>query len=135
MTRKFLADTHVLLWFEEAPPMLPPGVLSAIRNPDNEILVSQISLFELAIKMRIGKLQLRNGGTLEEFSEALQADNFRFLPLNNEHIFAYQQVPLFPDHRDPFDRLLIATAMAEQATILTADSHFSLYAAHVAVLW
>lgn len=132
--QKFLLDTHALLWFAEDNPALSRAARDTIENVDNRILFSQISLLEIGIKMRLGKLQLLAGG-LDLFYENALNDALEFLSLRNEHIVAYQQIPLLPAHRDPFDRLLIATAMVEGATILTADSHFSLYAGYASVLW
>ena len=123
---KLLVDTHILLWVLSDSPRLSASHKLLLQDTNNEKWVSQCSFMELAIKLKIGKLPdfVPN---LEEVIRHTQADGFGLLPLRNEHIYAYQKVPLFPDHRDPFDRFIIATALSEKCTIVTADSKFKLY--------
>jgi PIN domain nuclease of toxin-antitoxin system len=91
-------------------------------------------LYEIAIKQKTGKLpDLRL--TVEEIYHQALNDNFIFLPLSNQHIFNYKNIPLNPLHRGPFDRLLIATAHHENAVMITRDENFSLYTGFIKVLW
>jgi len=108
--------------------------MEIIQNPENVILFSQVSLYEIAIKQRIGKLPDFKSDIIEIYQQAIQ-DNFTFIQLQNKHIYSYSQVPLHDHHRDPFDRLLIATAYEENATMLTVDNNFGLYKDLITILW
>jgi PIN domain nuclease of toxin-antitoxin system len=117
---RLLLDSHVVLWSLQIPERLPTEAVAAITDPVNSVDVSVASLWELAIKQSIGKLtvdgDLREHLTLQSFSE---------LPVLGEHALAVRDLP--PHHRDPFDRLLIAQAMCEGLTIVTADRAFAAY--------
>jgi PIN domain nuclease of toxin-antitoxin system len=130
----YLLDTHSLIWFQENNPKIPEKVMTMIRKKDNVILFSQVSLFEIAIKQKIGKLPSFYATVEEVYHQAIN-DGFTFLTIQNQHIFNYNNLKLIEDHRDPFDRLLITTAIEENATILSADEKFKLYADLVPVLW
>jgi len=131
---RYLLDTHCLIWFQENNPKIPDQVMKLIREPENVILFSQVSLFEIGIKQRVGKLPKFEATTEEIYNQAMQ-DGFTFLAIQNEHIFNYSNIPLVGDHRDPFDRLLISAAISEKAMILSADEKLSLYADLVTVIW
>lgn len=132
--RKYLLDTHCLIWFQENNPKIPKRVVSIIQNTENIILFSQVSLFEIAIKQKIGKLADFLSDTNDVYKQAVM-DDLVFLPIRNRHIYSYQQIPLKDEHRDPFDRLIIATAVQENAIILTVDKNFGLYSDIVLVEW
>lgn len=134
MSKSFLLDTHCLIWFQENNPNLSSRVLELIKDAGNTIYFSQVSLFEIAIKQKIGKLPHFMSNINEIYYQAVK-DNFTFLSIQNKHLLSYNNVPLFNDHRDPFDRLLIATACEENAIMLTADKNFELYHHLVEVLW
>ncbi len=108
--------------------------MKVIQEQDNTILFSQISLFEISIKQTIGKLPAFHA-TIEEIYQQAIDDGFTFLPIQNQHIYNYNDIPLLNDHRDPFDRLLIATAVRENAIILSADEQIGSYGEWVKVLW
>lgn len=131
---QYLLDTHSLIWFQENNPQIPEGIMEIIQDSANVILFSQISLFEISIKQKIRKLPAFYV-TIEEIYQLALNDGFTFLPIQNQHIYHYNKVPLIEDHSDPFDRLLIATAMAENAIILSADQKFGGYTNEVRVLW
>ncbi|MBF0120223.1 MAG: PIN domain-containing protein, partial [Desulfobacterales bacterium] len=86
---------------------------------------SQISLIEIAIKLKLGKLKLHVD--LPIISQTLQNDGYEQLNIQNKHILSYQHIPLYDNHRDPFDRLLIATALSENFSLITSDEKFILY--------
>ena len=130
----YLLDTHCLIWFQEDSPKIPEQVMKLIQQPDNVIFFSQISLFEISIKQKIGKLPAFYA-TIEEIYAQAVKDGFTFLPIQNHHIYNYNKIPLLKDHRDPFDRLLIATALEERAIVLSADEQLRLYADIVNVVW
>ncbi len=130
----YLLDTHSLIWFQENNPKIPEQVMKLIQQPDNIIFFSQVSLFEITIKQKVGKLPAFYASTEEIYGQAIN-DGFTFLSIQNQHIYNYIKIPLLKDHRDPFDRLLIATALEESAAILSADEQFKLYANMVSVIW
>jgi PIN domain nuclease of toxin-antitoxin system len=130
----YLLDTHSLIWFQENNPKIPEKVMKLIQQPDNVIFFSQVSLFEISIKQKIGKLP-NLLAAIEEIYRLAINDGFIFLTIQNQHIYNYNKIPLFKDHRDPFDRLLIATALEESAIILSADEQLGFYADLVKVIW
>lgn len=123
---KYLLDTQILIWALEDNPKLKPQLRTLIEDPGNEIFFSQLSLIEISIKLKIGKLPDFTVD-LETITRQLLADDFIQLPIKNEHIFAYYFIPLLENHRDPFDRLLLATAFSEDIPILTGDEKFLLF--------
>lgn len=123
-----------MLWFQENNPKIPEKLMRSIQEPSNIIFFSQLSLFEISIKQKIGKLPAFRATVEEVYNQAIN-DGFTFLSIQNNHLFNYNNVPLKEDHRDPFDRLLIATAVEEGAAIVTADEKFNLYADLIKVIW
>lgn len=105
---------------------MPDRVMQIIRTPDNVILFSQLSLYEIAIKQKIGKLPQFLATITEVYQQAVK-DNFTFLPVNNKHIEAYKNIPLIEEHRGPFDRLLIATAHIEDVEVISGDKNLGLF--------
>jgi PIN domain nuclease of toxin-antitoxin system len=91
-------------------------------------------LFEIAIKQKVGKLPAFQVTVSEIYDQAIK-DGFSFLSIQNAHIYNYNNIPLIESHRDPFDRLLIATAMEEKAIILSADEKFDQYRDLVKTFW
>lgn len=130
----FLLDTHCLIWFQDDNPRIPKKVMALMQNPNNEIFFSQISLFEITIKQKIGKLPQFSATIVEVFRQA-ENDGFTFLPITNNHLFQYNLIPFFEENRDPFDRLFISTAYSEKVTLLSADANFELYKNYVRVFW
>lgn len=131
---RYLLDTHTLIWFQENNSKIPEQLMSVIQDPKNIILFSQISLFEIGIKLKIGKLPAFHATVEEIYHQAIN-DGFTFLAIQNQHIYNYNKIPLIENHRDPFDRLLIATALEENAVILSADEKLNLYSDLVRVIW
>ncbi|MBI9038178.1 MAG: type II toxin-antitoxin system VapC family toxin [Bacteroidales bacterium] len=114
-----LLDTHILLWHLSDNPKLKKEKSKIIENPENRIFFSLISLWEIAIKTSIGKLEITQP------IDSLIPEEIIVLGLKIEHI---QQVKeLFFNHRYPFDRMLIAQAMEENLTIMTDDAYFNKY--------
>ncbi len=130
---KILLDTHTLLWFIEGDDQLSQNAKKLIENSDNEVFVSFISFFEISIKLKIGKLHLTK--TLKEIYQDTLTAGIEIMSLEFEHIENYQSVPLFPEHRDPFDRILIATALHEELSIITIDEKFENYKNIVDIIW
>jgi len=100
-----------------------------ITDPVNEQYVSMASAWELAIKISVGKLVF-NGG-IERFFRTLDENNFKLLPITAKHVKQVETLPLL--HRDPFDRILIASAMTENMCVITADTNIHRY--EIASLW
>ena len=123
---KYLIDTQILIWFELGSPKLKTDVLEILVNSANEIFVSQISLMEITIKQKTGRLPQLSWNT-QSITEQLKKDNIQLMPIEITHIEAYQNIPLFDNHRDPFDRFLLATCLAENIPVISADAHFKLY--------
>jgi PIN domain nuclease of toxin-antitoxin system len=121
---RLLLDTHLLLWWLEASPSLSAQAAEMIRDPENTVYVSAVSLWEIWLKQSLGKLRLP-----VDFTERLAAESFESLPLLASHT---RQVGLLPwHHRDPFDRMLVAQALAEKLLLLTADEKLTAYGAVV----
>jgi PIN domain nuclease of toxin-antitoxin system len=128
-----LLDTHTLIWFMEGNVLLPTKIRERIMTTGNLSMVSITSFYEVAIKMNIGKLDL--GKTLSVFYQETLDNQIQILPIAESHLSAYVSLPTFATHKDPFDRLIIATAIAEKATVLSVDENFSLYKELVGVEW
>ena len=119
---RFLLDTHAILWWLSDDPRLGEQARDIIENPANDIAVSVASLWEIVVKVRVGKLQ----ADIFEVIRALETEAFDFLAIQPAHLQELAELPLH--HRDPFDHLLIAQSIAEDATFMTEDQHASLYA-------
>ena len=127
---KLLLDTHSFVWWRDDSTKLSTTAFNAISDADNEVFISVIAAWELEIKIALNKFQLKS--TLENaIREEQDTNRFRVLPVHLAHVFELGRLPLV--HRDPFDRLLIAQAIVEDLTIVTADRNFSDY--DVKVLW
>ena len=130
---KVLIDTQILIWYQLYDPKLHANIYDLLTRLENTVYVSQISLVEIAIKQKIGKLPELDVsiGTLVSL---IEQDGFVILPLQTQHIEVYSEIPLFPEHRDPFDRLLLAAALSENIPIISSDGNFELYKQQVQVL-
>ncbi|QJD79645.1 type II toxin-antitoxin system VapC family toxin [Spirosoma rhododendri] len=122
----YLIDTQILIWFELNGSELKPAIREMLIDGRNSIWVAQLSLFEIAIKQTIGKLPDLRWDTIT-LANQLEQDGFLLLPLKTAHIAVYNSIPLLANHRDPFDRLLMASAIAEGLTIISADEQFRRY--------
>lgn len=105
-----------------------------IQDSNNEIFFSQISLFEITIKRKAGKLPAFDV-SIEDLNERALDDGFAYLPIQNQHLFNYKKIPLNESHRDPFDRLLIATVLTENAIILSGDEKFKKNKEMIQLVW
>jgi PIN domain nuclease of toxin-antitoxin system len=120
---RLLVDTHVLLWAVATPERLPPSSRDRLESPVNDVLFSAASIWELTIKIQVGRLKL----TVEPevIAEAATRMGFEELPVTAAHAAGVGRLPLH--HRDPFDRLLVAQAIHEPARFLTADQVLAQY--------
>jgi PIN domain nuclease of toxin-antitoxin system len=127
---RLLLDTHTFLWWIGDAPELNATAKRAIANIKNECYLSVVSCWEMAIKASLGKLRLAK--PMERFvTEQLTANGFNLLSIELRHAAEVEKLPFY--HRDPFDRLLIAQAITEKLTIVSADKVFPKYG--VKVLW
>ena len=120
---RYLLDTHAAIWFFDGNIAMPSSVTQIIRNKDNRIYVSMISAWELTIKINIGKL--RFPGDVEGFLQVAEHNDITVIPIEAAHLTVLKSLPHV--HRDPFDRLLIATAIADGMTLITSDEDISQY--------
>lgn len=127
----YLIDTQILLWALINPNKLGKQTVQILEG--NTIFVSYISLFEIIIKQKIGKLP-ELAFPIKSLVERIEQDNFNVLPLNINQFEAYDKIPLVLNHRDPFDRLLIAIALAENLPIISADDKFELYTSQIQLI-
>lgn len=119
----YLLDTHALIWFLEGNQQLSKTAKHVLCNEEASIYLSVVSLWELAIKMSLGKLKLSQ--SLEQVIEVLTQQNITLLPIKPTHITVLLNLPFH--HRDPFDRLLIAQALDEGLQFISNESLFLQY--------
>jgi PIN domain nuclease of toxin-antitoxin system len=120
---KLLLDTHLLLWAAGKPQRLSKQARSLIDNPDNELLFSAASLWEVAIKRGLGRKDFQVDARL--LRRGLLDNGYIELPIISDHVVATESLPSL--HKDPFDRILVAQATVEGITLLTTDSLVSQY--------
>ena len=118
-----LLDTHAVLWALAEPAKLARTAQSALEDAQNEVLVSVVSAWEIAIKRALGKLDAP-----DDLEAAIRMQGFEPLHLTFHH--AEQAGRLPPHHRDPFDRMLIAQAQAEGLVLVTRDANIPRYGIH-----
>ena len=124
--KAILLDTHSLLWWLDNDDRLSRRAREAIQNPITQVLVSVGSLWEIGIKQRLGKLKASN--LVNNFQKELDDAGFVELPISGVHAIRAAVLPI--NHRDPFDRLLIAQAEIENVPIVSRDSQFDAYGVH-----
>ena len=117
---QILLDTHILLWWLADSSKLSRKARELIADPANTIIVSAATAWEISIKQTLGKISIE--GDLET---EVRANGFGSLPIGFSHAAATKGLPA--NHRDPFDRILIAQAQVENLSILTADRHIPKY--------
>ena len=125
---KVLLDTHALIWWLFDDPKLPEAARKVIKAPDNEVLVSCVSAWEITTKHRLGKLP-EAGDLPDRFEHYIAAARFRPLPIMFDHALAAGRLP--GPHKDPFDRMLIAQGQLNKLPIVTGDPVFTDYGAEI----
>ena len=118
---RYLLDTHVLLWWLDDDPKLRADTRKTVADPDHDIVVSAASIWEAAIKRAVGKLRFETPLLLE----TLRRGGLRVLPMTAEHALAAGDLPRH--HDEPFERMLVAQAMAEGLTLVTRDARLRAY--------
>lgn len=120
---KLLLDTHLLLWAAGEPGKLPRAAKKLLSDPNNDLLFSAASLWEITIKRSLGRSDFRVEPRL--LRRGLLDNGYLELPITSEHALATETLPSV--HKDPFDRILVAQAMVEGITLLTVDSLVAKY--------
>lgn len=129
---RLLLDTHAFLWAVTSPERLAPRARRAIENEVNEVHVSAASVWEIAIKARLGRLEEPGIDDLEHaIPEEIERHAFQPLPVLVRH--ALRIASLLDVHRDPFDRLLVAQASVEDLVLVTSDAEMRKYP--IETLW
>ena len=118
---RLLLDTHALLWWLSDDARLGSQARGLIADPGHDVLVSVVSLWEITLKARIGKLN----ADIREIFEAIDRQGFVSIEIRRVHLVTLAGLPVH--HRDPFDHLLIAQAIVEGATLVSDDRRVSLY--------
>ncbi|MEO6589641.1 MAG: type II toxin-antitoxin system VapC family toxin [Pyrinomonadaceae bacterium] len=118
-----LIDTHILIWFLEGNKLLSKTRRQIVADSQNNIFVSIACLWEMAIKISIGKLTLAK--PLADVIKQIEIEGFEILPVLPEHTLQVSTLPFH--HRDPFDRIIIAQAQIENLAVMTDDKDFADY--------
>ncbi|RPD44222.1 type II toxin-antitoxin system VapC family toxin [Paracnuella aquatica] len=124
-----LLDTHTILWFLAGSELISPNAKTKIEAAGTTNFISIASLWEMAIKISLGKLELRT--SLHHIHGQIAANGFELLPITLEDTLLISTLPFH--HRDPFDRIIIAQAINGGMTLITKDQHFTAY--EVEHLW
>ena len=126
---RYLLDTHTAIWFFDNSTALSSVANKIIRSGTNSVYLSVASAWELAIKIGIGKMEF--DGKAAGFLRLAEICDITVIPILPEHLSVLETLPFI--HRDPFDRLIIATAQAEQMTLITDDDNVARY--DVPIIW
>lgn len=127
---RLLLDTNLILWWEANHPRLTKEVEELVRKDAEAVFVSRASLWEIAIKISMGRLKM----DIVKFTSNVEQHGFEWLDIKNDHLIAVAALPTFDDHRDPFDRLLVAQSQTEPLVLVTADSVLARYGSTVHVI-
>ncbi len=121
---KILIDSHILLWIFENPEKLKPSDIQILKSSETNVFISIASLWELYIRASQGKLELPNN-----FFEEIEQNLISILSIRKKHLTTLLDLPHF--HKDPFDRLIISQAIADNIPIITHNQIFSEYPVHL----
>jgi PIN domain nuclease of toxin-antitoxin system len=121
---RILLDTHIFIWMATEPERLSPRYTESIIDRQNSLFLSLASIWEIQIKVTLGKLDLI-GDLSTTVDMQIEQNSIQLLSIDLKHIYALSKLPAH--HRDPFDRLLIAQSQVEKMTLATVDSMFDRY--------
>ena len=127
---RLLLDTQLVYWWQADQVRLPDSARQLIEQNDDAVMVSRVSQWELAIKASVGKLRI----DLPLFTEQVSVIGFSWLPIESHHVLQVATLPLYNDHKDPFDRLLVAQSLSEPLILLTTDARLARYGSTVRVV-
>ena len=123
---KYLIDTHILIWLAISPEKVSKSILEIIENPQNDIYISTVSLWEIAIKFSIKKLDLQ-GLEISDLVEICNEQNIKIVQLPVSAVMRYRLIPIKENHKDPFDRALIALCISDNYVFLSHDGKLEQY--------
>lgn len=126
---KLLLDTCSLLWALQDAQRLSAPARRALKNPENTVFVSVVSFWEISLKSGLGKLTL-HGAEPEDIPRFVEEAGWHITPLSGGIAASAGRLPRNPDHRDPFDRLLVWTAINDDFSLVSGDDDFPLYVPH-----
>ncbi len=127
---KFLLDTHVFIWWDSEPGKLSNRAFELCQAPENQLILSVASLWEIQIKSQLGKIKLNI--PLAKLVEGQQNSNgLLLMPVNASHVYALGNLPSI--HKDPFDRMIVAQARVESLCLISHDSTLKKYP--VDIMW
>lgn len=122
---RLLLDTHTLLWWTTGDPSLPERARRRIAQSKDPVVISAVSAWEIAIKVNSGRLPSGATELIQDFEESLKQDGFRSMSITSDHAIRAGMLP--GSHKDPFDRMLIAQAQAENMAVVSNDAVFDSY--------
>jgi PIN domain nuclease of toxin-antitoxin system len=126
---RIIIDTHVLIWYLNGDKELPARLIKTVEDPNNTIVISVATLWEITIKL--AKEKLKTGISLDQIQEYIKSRDVELLDVEFNSLLALLKLPYH--HGDPFDRMLIAQATAFNLPIISADRHFAAYP--INVIW
>ncbi len=118
-----LIDTHILLWYAKGDPRLSSSIRANLEHPQTTCYVSKASLWEITIKVALGKLDL--SGSFNDFIDELPRQGFHLLDIDVDDLRTLYKLPYH--HGDPFDRLIIAQALSRRWPVVSDDAKFRQY--------
>jgi PIN domain nuclease of toxin-antitoxin system len=129
---RFLLDTHVFIWWDAESAELSPTARALCKDSANTMLLSVASVWEMQIKVQLGKMNLRL--PLADIIDGQCRENgLEILSITIPHILELPNLPLIKDHKDPFDRMIIAQAVVESLPLMSGDANFPHYP--ITLLW
>lgn len=126
---ELLLDTHAFIWFIDGDNSLPEKAVNTIKEINNKCFISIASLWEIAIKLSLKKIELKSG--FNKINDFLAENDIDILPITFDHLQKLLELPYH--HRDPFDRIIISQGLSENFTIVTKDKEFESYTEKI--LW
>ena len=123
---KYLIDTHILIWLAISPDSISESILEIMENPSNDLYISTVSLWEIAIKLSIKKLDLK-GLEISDLVQICQEQGIKIIQLPISSVMQYKNLPIKQNHKDPFDRALISICIADNYVYLSHDSALDQY--------
>ena len=123
---KYLIDTHILIWLAISPNEISDTILEIMENPSNDLYVSTVSLWEIAIKLSIKKLDLQ-GLEISDLVQICQEQGIRIVQLPVSSVMQYKNLSIKQNHKDPFDRALISLCISDNYIFLSHDTKLEQY--------
>ena len=121
----YLLDTQVIIWFIDGDTRIPQPVRDAVKDPRNTVSITVVSLWEIAIKRSINKLDLST--SLRDIQNEVMSKQVNMLSITLDHLEAVETLAYQGKHRDPFDPLIISQAITESMVLISSDPHFKHY--------